>query len=132
MAERGRGGYHGGGGGGDHRPQQGDRQHQNRPNQGQNKSKQTLFDLSHLINKNIRVKLIGGREVVGSLKGYDQLQNMVLDEVSEFIKSYDDSSVVTTRRLGLVVVRGPSVMAISPGEGFEEIPNPFLAEGQPE
>lgn len=35
------------------------------------------------MDKEIRVKFQGGREVVGVLKGYDQLQNLVLDEVRE-------------------------------------------------
>lgn len=35
------------------------------------------------MDKEIRVKFQGGREVIGVLKGYDQLQNLVLDEVRE-------------------------------------------------
>ena len=31
-----------------------------------------------------------------------------------------------TRQLGLVVVRGPSLVLISPIDGSEEIENPFL------
>lgn len=35
------------------------------------------------MDKEIRAKFQGGREVIGVLKGYDQLQNLVLDEVRE-------------------------------------------------
>ena len=31
----------------------------------------------------VRVKFTGGREVTGVLKGYDQLLNLVLDDVRE-------------------------------------------------
>jgi len=35
-----------------------------------------------------------------------------------------------TRTLGLTVCRGTSVMLVCPSEGFEEISNPFLQEGE--
>lgn len=35
-----------------------------------------------------------------------------------------------TRKLGVVVLRGPSLMMVTPMEGFEEIDNPFLAEDE--
>ena len=43
--------------------------------------------------------------VTGTLKGYDQLLNLVLDEVVEFIRDSDDPLKTTdqTRRLGLIV-----------------------------
>jgi U6 snRNA-associated Sm-like protein LSm7 len=41
------------------------------------------LDLGRFVDKEIRVKFQGGREVIGVLKGYDQLQNLVLDEVRE-------------------------------------------------
>jgi U6 snRNA-associated Sm-like protein LSm7 len=34
----------------------------------------------------------------------------------------------TTRRLGLVVVRGTQVSLVAPQEGVEEIANPFLPD----
>lgn len=40
----------------------------------------------------------------------------------------DDGSLLdTTRSLGLVVCRGPTIVLISPTEGVEEIKNPFAA-----
>lgn len=40
---------------------------------------------------------------------------------------HDDLDVLTkeTRHLGLVVVRGPLLLTISPVDGMEEIENPF-------
>jgi U6 snRNA-associated Sm-like protein LSm7 len=34
----------------------------------------------------VRVKCIGGREIKGILRGYDDLVNLVLDESEEFLR----------------------------------------------
>ena len=44
------------------------------------KKKQSVLDMSKYMDKEVRVKFMGGREVVGVLKGYDALLNLVLDE----------------------------------------------------
>ena len=44
------------------------------------KKKITVLDMSKYMDKQVRVKFMGGREVVGVLKGYDALLNLVLDE----------------------------------------------------
>lgn len=38
------------------------------------------------MDKGVTVKLTGGRVVTGQLKGYDQLLNIVLDEVKEYLR----------------------------------------------
>lgn len=87
-----------------------------------NKGKrEAILDLSKYVNERIRVKFTGGREVTGILKGYDQLLNLVLDEVEEEINE-------SLRSLGLVVLRGPTITLLSPVDGSEEISNPFLSE----
>ncbi|KXN87574.1 U6 snRNA-associated Sm-like protein LSm7, partial [Leucoagaricus sp. SymC.cos] len=50
--------------------------------------REAILDLSKYVNEPIRVKFMGGREggVVGTLKGYDQLLNLVLDDVEEHIQ----------------------------------------------
>lgn len=48
--------------------------------------KENALDLAKFIDKGVRVKLSGGREVEGLLKGYDQLLNLVLDETTEFLR----------------------------------------------
>lgn len=71
--------------------------------------------------------------MVGTLKGFDQLLNLVLDECQEFLRDPDDPLKITdqTRNLGLIVCRGTSVMVVSGLDGMEEIANPFLpAEGE--
>ncbi|EIW56631.1 U6 snRNA-associated Sm-like protein LSm7 [Trametes versicolor FP-101664 SS1] len=88
--------------------------------------REAILDLAKYVNERIRVKFTGGREVTGILKGYDQLLNLVLDEVQENLQTPDGES--TTRNLGLVVLRGPTITLLSPVDGFEEIANPFLAQ----
>ncbi|RKF73658.1 U6 snRNA-associated Sm-like protein LSm7 [Golovinomyces cichoracearum] len=65
-----------------------------------------------------------GKIVTGFLKGYDALMNLVLDDVEESM--HDDENKITTRSLGLVVVRGTLLVLISPVDGSEEIANPFV------
>ncbi|RXI05439.1 hypothetical protein DVH24_006696 [Malus domestica] len=67
--------------------------------------KETVLDLAKFVDKGVQVKLTGGRQVTGTLKGYDQLLNLVLDEAVEFLRDSDDPLKTTdqTRRLGLIV-----------------------------
>lgn len=90
------------------------------------------MDLKKYYNQKVVVKFIGGRQVVGVLKGYDQLMNLVLEEVVEQLRDVDDESMLTenTRELGTVVVRGPQLLTLSPLEGTESISNPFQVEQQ--
>jgi small nuclear ribonucleoprotein (snRNP)-like protein len=87
--------------------------------------------------------------VTGTLKGYDALMNLVLDDVEEVMRGMlytphfglpigatnsvvsptDDEGKEATRSLGLVVVRGTLLVVISPVDGSEEIENPFLQQG---
>ncbi|TXG61577.1 hypothetical protein EZV62_012940 [Acer yangbiense] len=90
--------------------------------------KETVLDLAKFVDKGVQVKLTGGRQVTGTLKGYDQLLNLVLDEAVEFLRDSDDPLKTTdqTRRLGLIVCRGTAVMLVSPTDGTDEIANPFI------
>jgi len=92
--------------------------------------KETVLDLARFIDKGVRVKLSGGREVTGTLKGYDQLLNLVLDGAVEHLRDFEDALKITeeTRELGLLVCRGTSVMVVSALDSMEEIANPFLAQ----
>ncbi|KAI0668831.1 U6 snRNA-associated Sm-like protein LSm7 [Trametes maxima] len=89
--------------------------------------REAILDLAKYVNERIRVKFTGGREVTGVLKGYDQLLNLVLDEVQENVQ-IESEGQSTTRNLGLVVLRGPTITLLSPVDGFEEIANPFVAQ----
>ncbi|RSH84704.1 Sm-like protein lsm7 [Apiotrichum porosum] len=87
------------------------------------KKRESILNLALYVDKSIRVKFAGGREVTGVLKGYDQLMNLVMDEV---VESYENDAL-PSRNLGLVVLRGPNVVLISPTDGSAEIENPFGA-----
>ncbi|KAK7203686.1 hypothetical protein BZA70DRAFT_283177 [Myxozyma melibiosi] len=119
--ERGAGGNRGGSYRGRHQHQQHDRP-----------KKEAILDLARYQDREIRVKFSGGREVTGILKGYDQLMNLVLDDVVEHLRGDvgEDGNAPEdqTRPLGLVVVRGPLLLLISPVDGSEEIANPFIAQ----
>lgn len=98
--------------------------------------------------------MIGGA-VTGTLKGYDALMNLVLDDVQETVRgkedlfffSYhrvrlkekrrrkpvanaahetDEEGNESTRPLGLVVARGTLLVLVSPVDGSEQIANPFV------
>lgn len=122
---RGRGGPRGAhstqqrGGGAPRHPQQ-QQQQQERP------KKENILDLSKYMDKEVHVKFNGGREVTGTLKGYDQLMNLVLDDVKELMR--DDEGNESTRSLGLMVARGTLIVLISPADGSEEIANPFVQQ----
>ena len=82
----------------------------------------------------VRVKCLGGRELQGTLKGYDELVNLVLDDCQEFLRDPEDPDQITdkTRGLGMVVVRGTQISLVSPQDGVEEIANPFVVAEEEE
>ncbi|KAL3472001.1 LSM domain-containing protein [Aspergillus californicus] len=86
--------------------------------------KENILDLNKYMDKEMRVKFNGGREVSGTLKGYDQLMNLVLDDVKESMR--DDEGNENNRSLGLIVARGTLIVLISPADGSEQIANPFV------
>ncbi|KAK3695574.1 hypothetical protein B0T22DRAFT_478217 [Podospora appendiculata] len=88
--------------------------------------KENILDLKKYMDQRVNVKFNGGREVTGTLKGYDALMNLVLDDVEEALR--DDEGNEITRPLGLVVVRGTLLVVISPVDGSEVITNPFLPD----
>ncbi|KNZ62440.1 small nuclear ribonucleoprotein [Puccinia sorghi] len=136
MADRGRGGR--GGSGGNGRGRGGGRAG------GDDKPKrEAILDLAKFADKRVRVKFMGGREITGILKGYDQLLNLVMDEVEEIMRVAEEGSLASnsipaepegatvtsppkTRSLGLAVIRGTSLVVINPVDGYEEIANPFI------
>ena len=83
--------------------------------------KESVIDLAPYVDKKVRVKFVGGREVVGVLKGADPICNMVLDDTIEYIRGNfstiyfnldsTDPYLLTdkTRELGLLIARGPTV-----------------------
>lgn len=88
----------------------------------------SAINLARLVDTRVQVKLAGGREITGTLKGYDQLLNLVLDEAEELLRDAEDMAKMSSevRSLGLMVCRGNSVMVVVPSDGTESIENPFL------
>ena len=64
--------------------------------------------LEESINKVVLIKLKGGKTIRGSLQGFDQHMNLLLDS-SEEIPTEGES-----KGLGTIVVRGDNVVMISP------------------
>jgi len=91
---------------------------------------EALLYILRYLEKAIRVKFSGGREVSGILKGFDPLVNLVLDNTLEYLRDPDEPMKLTedTRTLGLVVCRGTSIVLICPVDGMEAISNPFVQQ----
>ena len=47
----------------------------------------SILDLSPHMGKRVRVRFQGGREVVGVLRGYDPMVNIVIDDTVEHLRS---------------------------------------------
>ncbi len=48
--------------------------------------KEAVVDFANYADQRVRVKIQGGREVEGVLKGYDKLDNLVLDDTIEYLR----------------------------------------------
>ncbi len=66
--------------------------------------------LQQSLRKPVLVELRGGRRIRGTLESYDQHLNLVLSAAEE----QDPSATAPTPRPGLTLVRGDSVIFISP------------------
>ncbi len=63
--------------------------------------------LERSLNKKINLLLKDGRQLTGTLTGFDDYMNMVLNDTEE---SYNEEK----KRLGMVVLRGNNVVSIAP------------------
>ncbi|PWN46494.1 U6 snRNA-associated Sm-like protein LSm7 [Violaceomyces palustris] len=99
------------------------------PSGAERPKKEAILDLAKYVDKKVRVKFAGGREVLGILKGYDQLMNLVMDEVEEVLRDPSTGELTEkTRALGLAILRGTALTVINPADGFEQIANPFAQQ----
>lgn len=64
--------------------------------------------LDESINKVVLIKLKGNKSIRGSLLGFDQHMNLLLDQSEEIREGGESES------LGTIVVRGDNVVMISP------------------
>ena len=68
------------------------------------------MDFSHLIEKKVLINFVGGRELFGTLKSYDQVSNLIIDDGVEIFRDPDDiRNEISRRVLGKLIVRGPNV-----------------------
>eukprot|EP00307_Rebecca_sp_RCC1486_P005758 CAMPEP_0119405842 /NCGR_PEP_ID=MMETSP1335-20130426/393_1 /TAXON_ID=259385 /ORGANISM="Chrysoculter rhomboideus, Strain RCC1486" /LENGTH=75 /DNA_ID=CAMNT_0007429887 /DNA_START=28 /DNA_END=255 /DNA_ORIENTATION=+ len=61
-------------------------------------------DLKKYMDKRLSVKLNGNRSLTGTLRGYDQFMNLVLDDTIEHASANEEN------KIGMVMVRGNSVV----------------------
>ena len=62
--------------------------------------------LEKAVNQKLSLLLKDGRLIEGTLSGYDEYMNMVLNDVEE---KYEENK----RRLGTIILRGNNVVSIS-------------------
>jgi small nuclear ribonucleoprotein (snRNP)-like protein len=48
--------------------------------------RESILELAKYMDSVVRVKCIGGRELQGTLRGYDDLVNLVLDDCDEYLR----------------------------------------------
>lgn len=63
-------------------------------------------DLKKYMDKRLAIKLNGNRTINGTLRGFDQFMNLVLDETVEQVTATEQNSI------GMVVIRGNSIVMI--------------------
>lgn len=73
-------------------------------------SKASLPDMRKYMDKRLALKLNGNRKVVGVLRGFDPYMNIVLDQ------SVEEVSANEKNEIGMVVIRGNSVVMMEPLE----------------
>jgi small nuclear ribonucleoprotein G len=64
-------------------------------------------DLKKFLGKRVSVKLNGSRAVTGKLSGFDVFMNLTLED------THEDVSAIERRALGVMVVRGSSVLELA-------------------
>ena len=81
-----------------------------------------VWPLEDYVGKDVSVELRYGREVSGTMTGFDQIGNLVLRNAketkipSEYVNTYDST---TPRQLGTVVIRSPHILSINACERQE-------------
>ena len=63
-------------------------------------------DLKRYMDKKLAIKLNGNRHIAGTLRGFDQFMNLVLDETVEQVSATERNDI------GMVVIRGNSIVTV--------------------
>jgi small nuclear ribonucleoprotein len=71
-------------------------------------SEMTIQILEENLGKTVLVRLRGGKNLRGRLKGFDQHLNLVLEETD------DITDAENIEKMGVIIVRGDNVVIISP------------------
>jgi len=50
------------------------------------RKKESVLELTKMMDAVVRVKCLGGRELQGTLRGFDDLVNLVLDDSVEYLR----------------------------------------------
>ncbi|KAI3403317.2 FUR1 [Candida oxycetoniae] len=64
----------------------GGQQHNNDRPRSEGPKREAILDLNKYKGQEIRVRCVGGRQITGYLKGFDQLMNLVLEDVVEQLR----------------------------------------------
>lgn len=78
----------------------------------------SLPDLKNLMDKQLSLSLNGKRQVSGVLRGFDAFMNIVLDDALEHITSLPSAEDSNKKALGLIVIRGNSIISLEAMERF--------------
>jgi U6 snRNA-associated Sm-like protein LSm8 len=66
-----------------------------------------MSSLQDLVERVVSIVTCDGRNIVGTLKGYDQVQNLILAESHERVFSEDAG--IEQQVLGLYIIRGDNM-----------------------
>ena len=66
--------------------------------------------LAKSLDMRVLIKLKGGRELRGKLRGYDQHMNLILEDAEELRPGEEEKLL----KVGTIIVRGDNVIIISP------------------
>lgn len=65
-----------------------EKQQDRTPRPGEDRPKrEAILDLAKYLDKRVKINCLSRREVIGVLKGYDQLMNLVLDDTTDIMYS---------------------------------------------
>lgn len=61
-------------------------------------------DLTKYMDKPLALKLVANRQITGTLRGFDQFMNLVLENTKEVVSEKESNDI------GMIVVRGNSIV----------------------